>query len=133
MVSEHMLERVREIYNEYLSICTEKPQNIFIDEYIDGEGQRQYECVNFFSPNFHFAAESFLGKNVKYQVSPLNKNIISWKIEKTDYNLIKASANSRINIIFYFSDTTGASLKASGENCEVALSILKTYVMPNLA
>ena len=105
IVSKSVKARIREVYNDYISLFNKKPRDIFIDEYIDSEGQRQYECINFFSPHHHFAANNFLGKDDQYFFSSLHPELLKLKINKTDYDLKKATDRSRMIInstrIFY--------------------------------
>lgn len=132
ITSKAMIERVEQIHDECLLVCTLEPEEIFVDEYIDAEGRKQYECVNFFSTYYHFGSSSLTGKKFEYFYLPLKKKVLRWKIEKTDYNFKKATDKSRIVINFDCSGMTTSTLKASGKNCEVVLSILKKYVIPNL-
>ena len=133
IVSKSMQARIREAHNDCLLLSNEKPQDIFVDEYMDSEGQRQYECINFFSKHYHFAMNDFLGKSDRYFYSILQARILRWTIEKTEYDLKKATDKSRIVIDFLISDAAGGNLKASGKNCEVALLMFKKYLLPNMA
>jgi hypothetical protein len=131
ITSKAMLRRIGLIHDECELMCSAKPQAIFVDEYID-EGGRQYECVNFFTASFHFASGDFTGDNREYTFVHIKRKILKWKMEKAHYDLKKATSKSRITITFYFSDMANASLKASGKNCDVALSIFRKYIAPNV-
>ena len=132
MKTKVLKDEVNRIYNEIVLISPEKPETIFVDEYMDSDGIKNYQCVNFFSSHYHMTADNFLSQDSRYAVYLMKNIFLGYTINKSEYNLKKANAKSNINIKVYMMENQSATLKASGKNCESALLVLKKYIIPNL-
>ncbi len=126
-----LLKRIEEIYIDCTAMLGNEPQDIFVDEYIDSEGVRFYTCVNFFYPNYFFAAEQFLDRD-DYHVSNIPKAMDYCRIIKTNYDFKKSKRNSNINIVFGELGKVSGQLKATRKNCDHAMLIYNKYIKPNL-
>lgn len=125
-----LIKRVETIYDFYRVVASAEITDIFVTDFIKEDGSREYESVWFFSEISAMEAKSFITKE-EFDNSPLKKHISYWSIEKQDYDFIKATDKSRLQIHFSLPEMTSADLKASKENCDFLNGIFKKHVLPN--
>ncbi|MHC1686335.1 MAG: hypothetical protein AB9879_01225 [Methanothrix sp.] len=129
-----MIERIANICDFYQDVLTAKKDNIkdiFISEFIDNEGNRIYEDLWLFSDNYFLVSANFIGEdnfNIAYSFRTL-KNL---KIDKINYDFVKANDNSRLYIMYKKEYGFQGTLKASKENCNHLMEIFKKCLLPNL-
>jgi len=126
-----MHQRVEEIYQDCLKILPEKPKDIFVDEYIDSDGRRHFECLNFITPKVFISADNFISTK-DYRLTSLIQPLYFLQIINTDYDLKKATKKSHLIIEARFAIAGRYTLKASRGNCDVLLNITKKYFIPRL-
>jgi hypothetical protein len=125
-------DRVNDLLEQYKNLFFEDIQDIFIEEYIDKNGEKTYEALHCFSKNFDFEITNFLF-NDKIFIVPTKNNFDVFKIvEKEDYDFSVATDKSRLMISV---SASGGNLSgrylASKKNCEYLTKIIKTYIFPN--
>lgn len=129
-IKDLFLDRCKEIFNFYQQIYPDQIKDIFVTEYLDKEGNRQYESMWFFSETMVMEAKKFLEKD-DFDSVPLNKQVKYWSVTKTEYDFIRATTKSRMVIKFGLLSGIGGSLKASRENCDSLKSIFIKYIITN--
>ncbi len=129
-IKDLFLDRCKEIFNFYQQIYPDQIKDIFVSEYLDKEGNRQYESIWFFSETTVMEAKKFLEED-DFDSVPLNKQVKYWSVKKTEYNFIRATTKSRMVIKFSLLSGSGCSLKASRENCDSLKSIFIKYIITN--
>ena len=122
-------KRVFEIINFYSSICPEKIADIFIADYMNDDGQREYENLWLFSNSFFMEARDFILKD-DFDFAPRGNGINYWRIKKEHYDFKESTAKSRF--VLYFSwgkDFNSEDIKSSGINCDYLKEIFEKYVI----
>lgn len=115
---------------EYL--CPDEIKEIYISEYILENGDRVYENLWFFSKKHCMELHNFTQKEY-FDLTPIEKNVTRIIVDKENYDF-EYSANTQSRMMLNFSLCNGekCSLKASKENCDYLLKIIKSYIIPNL-
>jgi len=132
-VTKPIQERIETIYEAYVEICKDEMKDIFVTDYIKGDGQREYENVWFFSDNNCMEAKNFISRD-DFDITPL-RGLFYVRFQKTDYDFKKASEKSRLLVTCLFGETTNAisgEFKASRENCDYLKNLTRKYLVTNL-
>ena len=124
-------DKAKAIYSFYNKIYPDSIQDIFVSEYIDEEGKRQYENLWFFTSTAFMESKNFLTED-NIDAAPYSKKFRHWTIEKKEYEFEVTTDNSRMKLIVTFSTGVSGELKASGNNCAHLKEIFLKYVAPNL-
>jgi len=129
-MSDVLIKRVETIHRFY-EICPEELTGIFVSEVIKEDGNREYGSLWFFSKTYVMEAKSFISKD-DFDITPLHKRVSYWSIEKQDYDFIKATEKSRMNLRVGFKHPTSGDFRASKENCDFLRDIIQNHIMPNM-
>jgi len=113
----------------------------FINEYIDGNGSRNYESLWFFTNNFAMEAHEFLRRDV-YDAVLFTSNVSYIRTEFSAFSPPgEPDAQSRISVNVSFGTPAGgdvggganfAIFKASGVNCRYLYAITREILVVNL-
>ena len=129
-MSGKLIGRVKEVYNFYEKLVPGEIKDVFVTDYLTSEGTREYENLWFFSKKQCMEAKGFLTTD-DFDMDPIG-SILSWSIEKKDYDFENATAKSRFNLTFYLDPPRTGHLKASTKNCQYLKHIFLKYILPNL-
>ena len=129
-IGEILQKKIEECYNFFQIMCSEDPEDIFIDEYINADGERVYQALNFFSENFLMSSSDFI-KGDDFFMNPIKNNVNHWDIQKRDYDFVKANEKSRMNLHVLFKVRAEGTFKASIENCDHLLKIMMKHIVTN--
>jgi len=124
-------ERVETIYKFYQEICPDEITGIFITDYIEKDGSREYENLWFFSEKYYMEAKQFMAKD-DFDVTPIKKRVSYWTIQKQDYDFKKATKKSRLYLKLGLGTGISGDFKAAKENCDHLKEIILKYVVLNL-
>ena len=128
-----LLDRIESIYKFYSEMCPDEIADIFVTDYIDSEGRREYENLWFFSDRYVMEAKGFAaGKKDDFDITPLKARVEHCAIQKQGYDFKEATDESRIYLLFKLDTGSIADFKASKENCDVLRDIVLRHVKPNL-
>lgn len=125
------LKRVEEVLDFYVKVHPAAIQDIFVTEYMDKDGNRQYESVWLFSETSMMEAKQFL-KEDDFDSAAAGKQVQYWRIKKEEYNLKQASAKSRMMLEFSLASGIRGELKASRENCDHLKNVFLKHITPNM-
>jgi hypothetical protein len=132
ITSEVYLKRIETLMEIHLELCQDEIVDIFVDEYIQEDGTRQYTDITFFSNRYVFGAIQFLTTD-NFSLTKLNKAITYMKIYNKDYDFKKATTLSRLNLdVGYDITNFSGNFKASKDNCDVLKKLVAKYMVPNL-
>ncbi len=123
--------RIQEIVDFYEKYCSKGIADIFVSEYVDSDGKRQFENLWVFDDECFYEAKEFLTRDV-YDLLRIKNRIEYWEMDKTEYDFEKASEKSRMSITVQTSYPTGGYFKASQENCDALRDIFVKHFIPNL-
>lgn len=130
-ISEALRKRIETILEFYQEICLDEITGIFVTDYVKKDGEREYENLWFFSEKYCMEAKLFVTKE-DFDITPLQKHIVYWSVQKQDYDFKIATARSRLHLNFKLDTTIEGELKASKENCDYLRDIILKYIAPNL-
>lgn len=130
-LTELFLERAQDAIKFYNTLYPDRIENIFVSEYIDGEGKRQYESLWIFTGNLAGEAKQFLTED-SFDSTPLKNRVVWWELKRTDFDGEKATDDSRMTIRVTFDTDIEGILKASGENCMQLQKIFNQHLFQNL-
>lgn len=125
------IRRVSELEKRIALILPEEITRVFVSEYIDQEDQRQFQSVFFLTPSYVAEASNFVAEE-SFEVDLIRQSIVNIEVNYKDYDFRSAAHASRLTLLY----TTGflsANLKASRENCDYLLSLLRDCIVPNFA
>ena len=130
-ITDLFQKRTAEVIDFYEECFCINVADIFVSEYVDNNGERQYENLWLFNDSFACEAKLFLTVDDFDAVRNTDK-IVHWTIKKIDYDFKKASAKSRMTLNFKLVSTIGGEMKASQENCDALRDIFRKYILPNI-
>jgi len=125
-----LLGRVTEIERSVGSLCPEELKYVFVAEYVEEGGMRQYENLFFFSANYAIQATNFASQS-EFDIDWLGKSIVNLKLESKEPDLEKVTDKSRLSVRYVTEANCHASLRASGNNCAHLLAIVRSCLVPN--
>ncbi len=130
-IPEALNEKIEKIYEFYQEILPEEIKDIFVTDYMKKDGTREYENLWFFSEKYGMEAKQFIIKD-DFDITPIQKHVCYWSIEKRDYDFKEAIDNSRLFLHFRLDNRIMGELKASKKNCDYLRDIIIKYIKPNL-
>ncbi len=133
-VSKTAQKKVADVHKFYEMVTSEEITAIFVTDYVNEEGQREYENLWFFTNSLVMEAKQFLTAD-EYDMVPLKGNIGRWEIKKQSYDFEQATSASRLSLEFTLGEgltLAGATLRGSEVNCDYLRDIFIAYVIPNL-
>jgi hypothetical protein len=128
------VEEVYAFYDGLLKeggLSGEEIQDIFVTDYVDAEGRRNYESLWLFTPSYVMEAKQFLSEN-NFDFTLLKDCVRLWRIKKRDYDFRKAEPESRMYLELSLAQGAACVLKASQENCDYLRDIFLKYILPNV-
>lgn len=131
-ITNTLIKRIEEIYNFYQKLCPEEITTIFVTDYINEDGTREYENLWFFSKKYAMEAKEFIVED-DFDMAQIQNRINYWNIKKDNYDFKKPEEGSRLYLHIGFNPDLTADLKASKENCDYLKKIFLEYVIPNVA
>ena len=123
-MADPFIFRVSTIIQLHEALSIEPFEDVFISEYIKEDGSRVYENLWLVSKTFVAEAKNFLAED---SLDRLPRGLIYWELRKRDYDLQKATQQSRLFIKLQFSREFVGLFKASGPNCDHLKSIFFKY------
>lgn len=125
-------ERAELVLQFYENLYPNEIEDLFVSEYIDNEGKRQYESLWFFSSRLAMEAKYFLAGD-NFDATPVLERIKYWGLQKTEFDFENPTEKSRLTIEFSLVQNISGSLKASKEHCNHLYYIFKKYILSNMA
>ncbi len=123
--------RVDQIHGFYQILCPEEITDLYISEYVEDSGRRQYESLWFFSSSYCMEALQFVSQ-VKLDMIGLHDSVYRWAATAAEYDFKKATSASRLSLDIEFGGDLRGSLKASSENCDFLVGVLRQHLIPNM-
>lgn len=122
--------RVKEVVDFYSQVYPEQIDDIFVTEYFDADGNRQYVNLWLFSDTSMMEAKNFLNED-DFDWAPLKQHIVYWSITKTDYDFQKATDKSRLALDYRLLSGIAGQLNASRGNCDNLKALFFKLILPN--
>jgi hypothetical protein len=131
-LTEALQKRAEEVLLFFEEIHPDAIEEIFITEYPDKEGNRQYESLWLFSKDDAMEAKRFLHQD-NFDSTPLAGQVKYWTVQKTEYDFRQASSQSRMTLQFSLQTGIGGILRGSQQNCDHLKKIFLNHILPNTA
>ena len=123
-------EKANEIIDFYEGLYPRQLESIFVTEYVDNEGNRQYSNLSLFTSNFTFEAKNFLTQD-NFDSTTIKNTIVYWELVKENYNFKIATQKSRMSLDFSLATGIHGNFRSSGKNCDFLRDIFKKHIIPN--
>ena len=127
-----LLERIESIHEFYSKMCPDENVAVFVTDYIDSEGRREYENLWFFSDRYVMEAKGFAMGKDDFDITPIKGRVKYYEIRKRDYDFKEATEKSRLYLKIGWDTGLSGDLKAAKENCDALRGIILKYVKKNL-
>ena len=127
-----LLDRIKSIYEFYKDMCPDEIKDIFVTDYIDSEGKREYENLWFFSDRYVMEAKGFAVGKDNVDITPIKGRVEHCAIQKQGYDFKEATDESRLHLLFKLDTGAIADFKASKKNCDALRDIILKHVKPNM-
>lgn len=131
ITTKSLVKRIEKICEFCLEIYSEDIVDIFIDDYINEDGTREYEDLSLFTDRYVISAKKFLTQD-EFLMTLVNKKLTHLLIKKQDYDFKKATEKSRLNVRIGTGAYLHGDFKASKENCDFLREITIKYFIPNI-
>jgi len=130
-LSEHFLQRTLYILKLYENLGYEKIIDVFVSEYQNEDGSRNYENLWMFSKNFVSESKNFLVRDNLDSTSYLNR-MEYWEITLKEFDFKKPTSKSRFTLRAVLKNEVKLIFRASGNNCQHLNNIFDRFIKPNL-
>lgn len=131
-ITRVMYKKIRIMYRNWLELFPElEIKDIFVSEYPDKKGKREFQDLNFFTDDFVLTSENFLIQD-NFEIMPIKNRITALEIKKHDYHFKNAEYNSKLLFIATTNFDQYIQCRASQYNCDNLKDILVKYIKPNL-
>lgn len=127
-----LLDQIKSIYEFHLDMCPDEIVDIFVVDYIDSEGRREYEELLFFSDRYVMDAKGFAEGKDYFDITPIKGRVEYYEIRKQDYDFKEATEKSRLYLKIRLDTGLSGDFKAAKENCDALRDIILKYVKSNL-
>lgn len=111
-------------------MTSERIEDVFVSDYFNADGTREYESLWCFTKNYVLEAKNFI-TNIELDIMPISKRVTYWTVTAKDFEFQGSNINSRFSLRFSVSLTMRADFKAARENCAYLQAIIEKYVKPN--
>lgn len=106
-------------------------EKVFVNDFVDQDGKRNYEDLECFGKGFVVTATSFV-TDPHITVSSISKCIKGFEIRFVDFDTADPGDKARLQIKVYLMDQMSGVYKASGNNCTHLMYMYKQYLLGEL-
>ena len=134
-ISELFYERSKHVVEVLRRVIGEDVLDIFVSDYFDGEGKRNYQDLLLFTQHRIVEVKQFLTQDQYFINNVQEYPIVGIEINANEYDFEKATEKSRLNLKVFWGEGTSLNLpmKAAGENCDYLNGIFKKYFLQTTA
>jgi hypothetical protein len=130
-IKEFFYERSVGVFNLFSNLIDEDIKDIFVSEFVDGEGKRIYSDMLLFTRCKIIEARQFLRANDYFFNCLQNYPLSGFDVQTTEYDFKTATEKSRLTMRATFGAALEISAQASGRNCDYLGGILRKYFFPS--
>lgn len=131
-VSDPIYEKIDDIYDLWMNLDSGlEIEDIFVSEYVDKKGIKEYQGVYFFTKEFILATEGF-GKEYALLLMPLINSITNIDMRLDSYDFNRARPNSSMSLTANMDVSNYFELRATHKNCDHLKKIFVKYIKPNV-
>lgn len=126
-----LVERITGLLGAYAALLNEGIDAAFVSEYRDESGQRIFEALWLFSDHFAMEAKLLGDEEDQFDFVPHKNSVRHVVIRKRNFDLGTGYSDSRLAVDVWFTDQRYGVLKATAENCERLVALVKERLLPN--
>jgi hypothetical protein len=130
-LTEPLYAKIEEIESDLKLICPEEIKAIFVNEYRQHDGKREYLAAVFFSDHYLMEARNILQPEKALDIA-FYKNVDHVLWSTMNYNFQAATEKSAATLTFRFEGGMTMTMRASGKNCDALYQVFLERVKPNL-
>lgn len=130
-MSNTLIDRVRMFYNFYNDVCKTVIDDIFVTDFINTDGQRQFSNLWFFNKDVCMEVHDFV-TSFSADMVPIRR-IRRWIITQQDYDFKNPNEKSKLIIKFDFASDQVGEMKATKENCLYLQKIFERYILNSMS
>lgn len=123
--------RIERIYKICASLCPDKLEDIFINEYPKENGSPNYGSLFLVSPSYLMEAKKFTMQD-SFDITPLRNRVYYLEMRGFDYDFERATDRSRLFVTAKFEAEIRVELTASKINCNFLKEFTFKYLKTNL-
>ena len=121
-------DRTQNVIEVLSRVIGEDVLDIFVSDYLDGEGKRNYEDLLLFTQQRIIEVKRFLTQDHYFINKVQGSPIIGIELNVTEYDFKKATEKSRVFLKLIWGTGLNVAMKASRENCDYLNGIFKKYL-----
>ena len=132
-MGDSLIQSVSTLCEEQERLLSNRFEDVFVGDYITGEGKREYDTLHFFSKDFLVEIMNFIAEPQVW-VAKFSQSVMCMESTKSEYDFLTCTDRSRWAL-----EVRWASLdfvirpRASGNNCAQLLAVIRKYVLPLIA
>ena len=129
-----LVDRTKVVLGRLLELFPEEPKYLFVSEYRDSEGSRNYDSLWLLSESFMAESQQFVVTD-QFDVTRVDRGLMRVFISHEEFDFKEAADTSRMSVDIHIegSGAITGSFKASGSNCSDLSDVLKQYLLPLLS
>lgn len=134
LIEKAFVERVEVCLARMRALSPEPITDILVEDVVQESGSRAYLHLSGYTTNYILDANTFL-TNDSVAIFRLSAGVDELTVAVTDYDFIKASEKSRINVQFDLSRHSPSAhwtLQGSRGNCDHIWAMTKKHIRPQL-
>jgi hypothetical protein len=120
-------------YDRVTKLISDEITDIFVTDYVESDGRRNYEDLILFTSGRIVEAQRFITQGGLFVNQISSYPLAGMDLNSTAYDFENASAESRLNAGLVFGPAgfggLRIDLKASGNNCDFLTAVLKKYFL----
>ena len=130
-ISQLFYERSERVVEVLSRVIGEDVLDIFVSDYFDGEGKRNYEDLLLFTRNRIVEVKKFLTQDHYFINNVREYPIAGLEFNANDYDFEKATEKSRLTLRVFWGESVNLNvpMKAARENCDYLNGIFKKYLL----
>jgi hypothetical protein len=127
-----LVERTETVLRTVTSYLPEEPKYIFVSDYRDEEGNRNYESLWVLTETFMSEAKQFVTQgnfDIVRNDSGISRVVVDY--DEFDFDAPREGSRLNVDVTFAAAGVSG-SFRASGSNCADLQQVLDGYLLPLL-
>lgn len=134
-VTEVFGDRIEQILRVYSSLLPEKYSSvdwdIFVSEYREDDGTRQYQSLWIFADDLIMEAKNFI-KDDDFDFAPVRHRIRHGQLVPENFDFQLSTEASRLYVTAVLLGDLFCVFRATGKNCEYLANLCRTHLVGNI-
>jgi hypothetical protein len=101
----------------------------YVSETLDDDGNRNFDSLWLFNETSTMEAELTEAADDQLDGAPLTGKLVRWATRSRDYDFVRATAESRLKLELWYSDSIFGDLSGSGQNCDRLRDLMVKHLL----